>query len=434
MKSHFPAHEFEREHRYLELLVETGEILGESLDYHETLENVCQAAIQGIADICLVNLGPIEQLHLAASAHRDPAKARQIQEAGWYLRNGDRLPNHPARRVMRSGDPLLVTHFGEAEYSEYATSDDHERFMRRMRYHSMMVVPLRSRTQGTLGTLTMIRTGSGAAYDHGDLRFACDLGRRCGTAIAKSLLHAQTLHIATQFQRAALPASLPAVSGITFDAFYEPSTEEMLVGGDWYDAFELPDGRIAISVGDVVGHGLSAAVLMSRLRHSLRAALFTEPDARNALAVTDRVMRLEPGDEFATAMVAIVDPVHQTMSCASAGHPGPLIWEPGGNVADPFDEREAPLGLKTLAPDGRPAQSVTLRPESFAVFFTDGLLEWNRDVPAAMKAIAKSLRKPELRDAPHPAQAVRDAVIGENPHRDDIAILTVRISGAPRIT
>jgi serine phosphatase RsbU (regulator of sigma subunit) len=329
---------------------------------------------------------------------------------------------------MQSGEALLVPHIDDAFLQNYSTSSEHERFMREMGYRSMMVVPLQSRTQGVLGTLSLIRAGSGPAYDQNDLRFACDLGRRCGMAIAKSLLHAQTLHIATQFQRAALPVGLPTVSGIAFDAFYEPSTEEMLVGGDWYDAFQLPDERIAITVGDVVGHGLGAAVLMSRLRHSLRAALFTDPDATRALIVTDRLMRLEPAEDFATALIALIDPVHGTISCASAGHPGPLIWEPGGTVSDPFDDRAAPLGLRLDIEERKPARTVTLRPESFVVFFTDGLLEWNRDVPAAMEALCSCMRRADVRDSTHSAKAIRDVVIGTNPHRDDIAILTVRVA------
>jgi hypothetical protein len=422
------AQEFEREHRYLELLVETGEILGESLDYHETLENVCQAAIHGIADICLVNLGPIDQLHLAASAHRDPDKQKALQEAGWHLRNGERLSAHVARRVMRTGDPMLIAHVDDEFLKNYSTSAEHERFMRQMGYRSMMVVPLRSKTQGVLGTLTMIRTGSGAPYDQNDLRFACDLGRRCGTAIAKSLLYAQTLHIATQFQRAALPSTLPTVSGMDFDAFYEPSTEEMLVGGDWYDAFELRDGRTAITAGDVVGHGLGAAVMMSRLRQSLRAALFTDADLTRALVVTDELMRLEASDEFATAVVALVDRTQQTLSCAKAGHPGPLIWQPDGAVSDPFDDRDAPLGLRVSNIERAAARTVTFSPQNFAAFFTDGLIEWNRDMAAGMEALCNAIRRADVRDAASPAKAIRDAVIGENEHRDDVAILTVRIT------
>src|SRR5579884_1218909 len=418
------AQEFEREHRYLELLVETGEILGESLDYHETLENVSQATIQGIADICQVYLGPLDQLHLAASAHRDTEKTRALQEAGWHLRNGERLNAHVARHVMRSGDPILVPFVDDEFLKNYSTSAEHERFMREMKYRSMMVVPLRSKTQGILGALTMVRIGSGPAYDRNDLRFACDLGRRCGTAIAKSLLYAQTLHIATQFQRAALPSTLPDAGELRFDAFYEPSTEEMLVGGDWYDAFELPDGRIAVSVGDVVGHGLGAAVMMSRLRHSLRASLFSDPDPTRALTVTDRLMRLEPVEDFATALVAIIDPAHQTISCASAGHPGPLIWTPGGDVSDAFTDRASPLGLRLNSEARSPAQTVTLRPLSFVAFFTDGLLEWSRDVSAATEALFAALRRADVRDAPHPAKTIRDVVIGEHAHRDDVAILT----------
>jgi serine phosphatase RsbU (regulator of sigma subunit) len=213
-----------------------------------------------------------------------------------------------------------------------------------------------------------------------------------------------------------------------FDAFYEPSTEEMLVGGDWYDAFELRDGRTAITAGDVVGHGLGAAVMMSRLRQSLRAALFTDADLTRALVVTDELMRLEASDEFATAVVALVDRTQQTLSCAKAGHPGPLIWQPDGAVSDPFDDRDAPLGLRVSNIERAAARTVTFSPQNFAAFFTDGLIEWNRDMAAGMEALCNAIRRADVRDAASPAKAIRDAVIGENEHRDDVAILTVRIT------
>lgn len=420
--------QFEREHRYLELLVGTGELLGESLDYRETLENVCQATVGSIADICHVFLGPAAQIHLAAAAHRNSEKTKDVEAAGWFVRHGDRLSVHTARQVMRTGDPLLVPHVDDTFLKAHATSGEHERYMRRMQYRSVMVVPLRSKTQGVLGSLTMIRTEQNAVpYDANDLRFACELGRRCGAAIAKSLLHAQTVHIATQFQRAALPRTLPVVGDLSFDAFYDPSTEEMLVGGDWYDAFELPDKRIAITVGDVQGHGLQAAVWMSRLRNSLRATLFTEPDAARALVVADRLLLLESHEDFTTAMVAIIDPANRTLSCASAGHPGPLVWEPGADVSDPFVDRSLPLGLRAMGGQFRPAETIALRPGSFAVFFTDGLLEWNRDVPTAWEALLEAIRRPDVRDAQHPAQAIRNAVVDQNMHQDDVAILTVRL-------
>jgi serine phosphatase RsbU (regulator of sigma subunit) len=166
---------------------------------------------------------------------------------------------------------------------------------------------------------------------------------------------------------------------------------------------------------------------MGRLRNALRATLCTDPDASRAISVADHVMRLDSRDEFSTALVAIVDPVHQTMSCASAGHPGPLIWEIDGTVSDPFYERGLPLGVRAMDRTIRTAQVVTLKPGCFAAFFTDGLLEWNRDILGAWTALCDAVKRRDIREAEHPAKALRDAVIHEANHRDDIAILTVRM-------
>lgn len=422
-----PAQWLEQEHRYLELLLRAGEILDQSLNYGETLVNVCEAAVQTIADICLVDLGSGDDLQLAASAHRDPNKAQALRGAGRFLRHSERR-SHPVWEVIESKAPLFVPSVDEAYFAEHATSREHEMFMRDMEYRTLLVVPLISRTQGMLGAMTLVRVQADAVpYDQSDLRFATDLARRCSSAIAKSKLHAQTLNIATRFQQAALPGVLPGIPGFTLDAIYEPSSQELLIGGDWYDAFPMPDGRIAITIGDVLGHGIAAAVWMGRLRNALRATLFSDPDPARALIVTDRVMRVDAQDEFSTALVAVIDPIHQTMTCASAGHPGPLIWDGESSVVDPFTERTLPLGLRSLGEEARTAQIVTLRPGAFATFFTDGLLEWNHDIASAWDTLNVRLRDRAIREAEHPAKAIREAVIQGDRHEDDVAILTVRV-------
>lgn len=417
-----------REQQYLDFLVQVGEILDRSLDYKETLGNVCDAAVRTIADVSFVLLAGAEELYVAAAAHRDAAKTQELFEVEALLPRSEAHAEHAVWDVMRSKEPLLFSEFDDARIQQLATSPQHAAFMRRMQYASMIMLPLVSRTQGVLGIMTLVRTGSHSQpYDENDLRFGGDVARRCSSAIAKSLLYSQTLHIATRFQQAALPSSLPQVPGMTFDAFYEPSSEELLVGGDWYDAFALPDGRIAITIGDVLGHGIDAAVWMGRLRNALRATLCTDPDASRAISVADHLMRLDSRDEFSTALVAIVDPVHQTMSCASAGHPGPLIWDVDGSVNDPFYERGLPLGVRSMDRAGKTAQVVTLKPGAFAAFFTDGLLEWNRDILSAWSGLCEALKRRDIREAPRPAKALRDAVIDAQNHQDDIAILTVRM-------
>jgi serine phosphatase RsbU (regulator of sigma subunit) len=328
---------------------------------------------------------------------------------------------------MATKQPVCKRDIDDEYFRTESVSAEHEQFMRSMHYRSIMVVPLISATQGIIGTITFVRTAeSDERYDDDSLRFARDLARRCATAIAKAKLYEQTLKIATIYQKAALPARLPSREGISFDAFYEPSSEELLVGGDWYDAFELSDGRIAITVGDVLGHGIQAAIWMSRLRNGLRAALFSEPDPARALEVADQMLCMEFREEFTTALVGLIDPVRQTLSCASAGHPGPLVWDAAGDVYDPFAERGLPLGLRSFGAIAKTSQVISLQAGTFAVFFTDGLLEWNRDIAQAWLQLNAAIARPDVREALHPASAIRDRVIDGRRHGDDVAILTVR--------
>lgn len=422
----------ERDFYYFELLLRAGEVLDRSLDYSETLQNVCAAAVDTVADVCIIDLGAADAPRMVAAAHRDPKRSIELENAGRFLRHKEGKAPHPVREVIRSRNSLLVTRVDSVYLDSHSTSDEHRAFMQRLGYRSMMILPLLSQTSGVLGAMTLAKTSDDSPFDQTDLRFAADLARRCAAAIAKSILHSKTVDIASRFQEAALPGSLPEVPGLVLDGFYEPSSEELLVGGDWYDAFAMPDGRIAITVGDVLGHGIEAAVWMGRLRNALRAAILSEPDPAAALIVADRLMRLDSNDDFSTALVAIIDPVHRTMSCASAGHPGPLMWTHDGTIADPISERSLPLGLQDLASEEiRRSQTVTMKAGMFTVFFTDGLLEWNRDVPAAWQRLTEALSRHDVRFARRPAAVIREFVIGSGSHADDVAILTLRVDGTP---
>lgn len=414
----------EREPRYLELLVRVSEILSSEIEWERTLAGVRNAAVETVADICVLGLADPE-FHVAAAAHRDPQLMPQLEDIGNFLR-GPRSAVHPLVAVMQTRKPLLVPAIDDEYLRLHSTSREHEAYMRRMGYRSLLVVPLISVNQGVIGALQLIRTDPEQPnYDESALRFAQDVGRQCANAIDKSRLYEQTLRIATLYQQAALPAWLPEREGVTFDAIYEPSSQELLVGGDWYDAFDLPDGRIAITVGDVLGHGLDAAIWMSRLRNGLRAALFAQSDPVRALEIGETLLRAEVREEFVTALVALVDPVHQTLSCASAGHPGPLLWQGGDEIVDPIKERGVPLGLRELGPISS-TQIVSLRQGSFLTFFTDGLLEWNHNIDEAWSQLEQALRRPEVRESEHPARSIRDAVIRGPRHEDDVAILTMR--------
>lgn len=417
------------EARYLHFLVRAGEILGLSLDYNETLRNVCAAAVETVADICLLDLGRGNGVELVAAAHRIPGMSERLLTAGEHLRSCDGFPLHPACAVIDSGTSRVYPLLDDETIDLLATSDEHARFMRELEYGSMVIVPVVSHVQGILGALTLIRTRhSGEHYDEGTLLFAEDLGRRCGVAISKSKLYSQSVEVATRLQIASLPRTLPAREGVTLDAYYEPAEAEMLIGGDWYDAFNLPDGRMGISIGDVSGHGVDAAAFMRSLRDALRTALYGEADLLRALHIADYLIAEEfPDGRYATAQLCIYDPETRKLIGAAAGHPGPLIWIPErGEVVDPFTSRGLPLGMRGLESNDQSSCSIVLDPDAMAVFFTDGLVEWNRDYVEGEGALLSAMSSVEIRRSPHPAKALRRAVV-QGKHHDDIAVLTLRV-------
>lgn len=416
--------------RFIELLLHSGEVLGESLDYHETLQNVCTAAVQTIADICMIDIFDSSgEMSLLAAAHRHPDRSIHLMDAASKFRKPTPgFPPYIGAVSAKHERPILVELIDETYLMEHATSLEHRRFMREMGYRSMVVAPLISKRYGTLGSLTVVRTDPlSSPFDTEAVVFVKDLARRCATAVSKAMLHEQTLEIATRFQRAALPKFLPVIPGFDLDAFYEPASAEQLVGGDWYDAFETDDDCIAITIGDVQGHGVEAAVLMNSMRDALRAALYGGSDLAEALTIGDRIMTLEGEGSFATAVVAQLHVRERRLSVASAGHPGPLIWKNGAaRVIDPFLDRNLPLGMQRYFKSAQlAATSVVLDPADFVLFFTDGLIEWNRDMRAGMERLETVMADPAMRRSSQPAMTVRRMVLtGAIP--DDVAILTLR--------
>jgi len=217
------------------------------------------------------------------------------------------------------------------------------------------------------------------------------------------------------------------VPGIEFDSLYEPASSEMLVGGDWFDAFELPEDRVGISIGDISGHGVNAAAFTGSLRDALRIAMFMERDLLKVLGAADVLIKQETENGiFATAIIAVVDKRRRTLTCAAAGHPGPLYWnDRERTVTDPFTERGLPLGFRDLCASEQTAQSIALEAGAFAVFFTDGVVEAEHDYLGGQAKLLEAIARRSIREAARPAREIRAFVTPER-HPDDLAILTLR--------
>jgi serine phosphatase RsbU (regulator of sigma subunit)/anti-sigma regulatory factor (Ser/Thr protein kinase) len=230
------------------------------------------------------------------------------------------------------------------------------------------------------------------------------------------------------FQEAALPSRLPSIPGIRFQAIYQAAKAEALVGGDWYDAFRLDDGRIVLSIGDVMGSGLSAAVTMGAVRQAMRGAAQILAEPIEILDAADRALRSEQPDGIVTAFVAVLDPITLIMTYASAGHPPPLLRRASGEIME-LDGSGLPLGLRAI--QTHPAQvahTVCLDTSSLVILYTDGLIEATRDIAEGERRVREALSSDDVWNAGNPAAEISRRVLEEVV--DDVAILSIRIESA----
>ncbi|MFE4718740.1 PP2C family protein-serine/threonine phosphatase, partial [Streptomyces sp. NPDC056728] len=245
--------------------------------------------------------------------------------------------------------------------------------------HSLISVPLRARGV-VLGLADFWRAETLEAFGEEDRSFAEELAARAAVAIDNARRYTRERTMAVALQRSLLPRRLPELSALEVSHRYLPA--QAGVGGDWFDVIPLPGARVALVVGDVVGHGVHAVATMGRLRTAVHnfSALDMAPD--ELLAHLDELVARIDADEAAeeghqitgaTCLYAIYDPVSGMCTIARAGHFGPALVQPDDTVAFPDTPVSPPLGLGGALP----FESAALRlPEgSRLALFTDGLLE-----------------------------------------------------------
>lgn len=234
-------------------------------------------------------------------------------------------------------------------------------------------------------------------------------------------------YIATTFQSASLTDIPQSIGALEISAVYRPGVGDLEIGGDWYDAFQLPDGRVVISIGDVSGKGLTASVIMSKMRQAIRVAAQVQVEPSAILDAADKSLRLEYPDHIVTAFVGIIDDVDAMLSYANAGHPLPMMRSPEGTISELIGGG-LPLGLRVRV-DIPENHLVSLDPGAMLVLFTDGLTESTHDYEEGERRLRDALQRQAVALAPNPAREIQDAVLLEG-IRDDVAILTLRIGSA----
>ena len=283
---------------------------------------------------------------------------------------------------------------------------------------SLLGVPLVA-DGDTIGVLHVGTLGSRSFSDH-DAELLQLVADRAALAINAGLLKQEST-AATALQRSLLPR-LPEISGLEIAARYLAG-HDRLVGGDWYDVFELPTGHVGAAIGDVVGHGLRSATVMGRIRNALRAyALDSDDPAAVLTRLDDMVCHFEP-DEMATVLYAVFDPERRRMTVSVAGHPLPLITSPAADahVVDAF--ADPPIGSAAAAP--RRATEMRVTEGATIYFFTDGVVERRGE---HIEVGLERLRETAIPGPPHRGcTRIVSQLLGGGQPEDDAAVLAVHI-------
>ncbi|MFI6935339.1 SpoIIE family protein phosphatase [Streptomyces sp. NPDC050287] len=421
----------------LELLSEASTRIGTTLDVTRTAGELAEMAVPWLADFVTVDLS---EAVLRGEESADPRTdlhrrvIHGIRDDGPFRALGERVELHPATpqfRCLAHGQAVLEPDL-RVPAGRIPQDPEHTGLLRAYGLRSLITAPLLARGV-VLGIVSFYRGRERAPFSDDDRSLAQELAARAAVCVDNARRYTREHTMVLALQRSLLPHRLPEQDAVEVAHRYLPA--ESGVGGDWFDVIPLSGTRVALVLGDVVGHGLHAAVTMGRLRIAARnfAELDLAPDEvltqlDNLVARLDRDEGSEePGASGtgiigATCLYAIYDPTSRQCVLARAGHPPPALARPDGTVTFPDLPAGPPLGL-----GGLPFETAEIHvPEgSRLVLYTDGLIEdRHRDIDTALDQLRDAL----ARSGPSPedtCRAVVDAVVPDHP-ADDIALLVAR--------
>lgn len=419
----------------LKLLYDAGLRVGTTLDVVQTADELARVAVPRFADFVSVDLADAvlrgEEPAATATGMRRVAVSgirddHPLYEKGRLI---DFLPSTPQARGYGTGHSELVSDLSTA--MDWRAQDP-VRAQKIVNYgiHSLIAAPIQARGV-VLGMANFLRSKEHGPFDEEELSLAEELVARAAVSIDNARRYTREHALAVTLQRSLLPRALPEQSALEVGYRYLPAQSG--VSGDWFDVIPLPGSRVAMVVGDVVGHGLHAAATMGRLRTAVHnfSTLDLPPDELLS-HLDDLVGRIDQDEAStqaatgvvgATCLYAIYDPVTCRCVMARAGHLAPALVSPDGSVTFPDLPAGPPLGL-----GGMPFQTaeLDLAEGTQLVLYTDGLIEdRTRDLDVGMELLREALAGHPHRSPEESCQAVLDELLPGGP-TDDVALLIAR--------
>jgi PAS domain S-box-containing protein len=436
--------------RRLAVLNDASVRIGSTLDVTRTTEELAGVAVSGFADFVTVDLlesvvlgdepepvSPTGPVVCRRAAQRSvlPGCPESVVPAG-----GTDVypPGSPPSRALHTGRGTLHA-VGDPPLREWlAASPARAESTRRHGVHSVMLVPLRARGV-TLGLVHFMRHRTPDPFDQDDLVLAEEIVARAAVSVDNARRYTGERRTALALQRSLLPGRLPGMAAVDLAYRYLPAGSGSGVGGDWFDAIPLSGGRVALVVGDVVGHGIHASATMGRLRTAVRTLADVDLAPDELLTqLDDLVIRLDrdegpdargqadeaSGEVGATCLYAVYDPVSGRCDLARAGHPPPALVTPDGAVRLLELPAGPPLGLGGLPFE---TAEVELGEGSLLALYTDGLIEaTGRDMDVGLDLLRNALASPAATLEEICDQVLR--AVRPEPPTDDIVLILARTS------
>lgn len=427
--------------------------IARGIDLDEIVLGLCRATVPTFADAILVYL-------------RDPLPVGDERPVGpvvLRLRRTDRLPEYvrtdgeetggpsgeqpdpgPAlaetaaeRCEVRIGGPLAEVLrgvrpvFGDSPAARAALPELLGEGRQVPEAHRTVLAPLRGRRR-VIGAAVFVRRADRTPFESDDLLVAAQLATHTALGVDKAVLYGREVYIADELQRTMLPDSLPQPTGVRLASRYLPAAETARVGGDWYDAIPLPGNRVALVVGDVMGHSMTSAAIMGQLRTTAQTLAGLDLPPQEVLHHLDEQAQRLGSDRMATCLYAVYDPVAHRIVIANAGHPPPIMLHRGGRAEVLRVPPGAPIGV-----GGVDFEAVELDAPAGAtlLLYTDGLVESRiRDVWTGIEQLRERLIDTARLTGPNPPplEPLCDEVLGmlgPGDRDDDIALLAARFEG-----
>ncbi|MGW2892474.1 ATP-binding SpoIIE family protein phosphatase [Streptomyces griseoruber] len=295
-----------------------------------------------------------------------------------------------------------------------------------------ILASLRGRRR-VIGAAVFLRRPERIPFENDDLLVAAQLATHSALGIDKAVLYDRETYIAGELQRTMLPERLPRLTGVQLAFRYLLAAETARVGGDWYDAIPLPGSRVALVIGDVMGHSMMSAAIMGQLRTTAQNLAGLDLPPQEVLHHLDEQAQRLGTDRMATCLYAVYDPIAHLITIANAGHLPPVLLHPGGRAEVLRVPPGAPIGV-----GGVDFEAVELDAPANAtlLLYTDGLVESRlRDATTGIEQLREKLEAgAQLTDPNHPPplEALCDEVLdmlGSGDRDDDIALLAARFDG-----